>query len=78
MQETVFELIDRRLKSGKPCVITTNLTAKELAAPQDLSAARVYSRVLQKAVHFEVKGKDRRMEMFAANNKARLAALLAD
>lgn len=78
MQEVVFDLIDRRLKSGKPCVITTNLPPKALAATQDFSAKRVYSRVLFKAVQFEVKGNDRRMSTFLANNKARLAALLAD
>ena len=37
MDEIKFNLIDGRLRSGKPCVITTNLSMNDFAAPKDLA-----------------------------------------
>ena len=44
--ETVYQVIDGRYLSGKPLIVTTNLTPKELKHPQDTDRARVYDRVL--------------------------------
>ena len=44
--ETVYQVIDGRYLSGKPLIVTTNLTPKELKHPQDPDRARVYDRVL--------------------------------
>ena len=44
--ETVYQVIDGRYLSGKPLIVTTNLTLQELKQPQDTDRARVYDRVL--------------------------------
>ena len=62
MQELVFNIIDARYRSGRPMIITTNLTADELKNPADISHKRIYSRLFEVCVPFEVKGKDRRKE----------------
>jgi len=47
MQELVFSVIDARYESGKPVVITPNLTINELKNPQTAMQSRVYDRILQ-------------------------------
>ncbi len=59
-QEMVYAIIDSRYKSGKPCIITTNLPIGELKSPADSAAARIYDRVLQKCFPIHVDGPSRR------------------
>ena len=44
--EQVYNVIDSRSQSGKPMLITTNLTVAEMKAESDLAHARIYDRVL--------------------------------
>lgn len=44
--QKLFEIVDERIKSKKPMIITTNLTEDQLRNPQDLTRHRIYSRVL--------------------------------
>lgn len=44
--EQVYNIIDTRYKSGKPLIITTNLTLEELKNPIDVAHKRIYDRVL--------------------------------
>ena len=60
MNEMVIDIIDARYRSGKPLIVTTNLTAQELNNPKDIRKKRVYSRLLEMCVPLEVKGTDRR------------------
>lgn len=60
MGEIVHNVIDARYRSGKPLIVTTNLTMQELLNPSDLRRQRVFSRVLEMCVPIEVKGADRR------------------
>ena len=60
MDEIKFNLIDGRLRSGKPCVITTNLMLNDFAAPADLAQKRIVSRMFERVTTFQVKGEDRR------------------
>ena len=60
MNETIMNIIDARYRSGKPLIVTTNLTAQELNQPKDIRKKRVYSRLLEMCVPLEVKGTDRR------------------
>ena len=62
MQETVTSIIDARYRSGKPLIITTNLTAQELKSPTDMRKQRIYSRLFEMCVPFEVQGQDRRKQ----------------
>jgi DNA replication protein DnaC len=40
-------VIDSRYRSGKPLIVTTNLTLEELQHPQDTAHARIYDRLLK-------------------------------
>lgn len=62
MQEIVFNIIDSRVRSGKPMIITTNLTAEELKKKQDICYSRIYDR-LHGSCHFiGVSGESRRRQ----------------
>lgn len=62
MGEIVQTIIDSRYISGKPLIVTTNLSGAELMHPSDIRKTRVYSRLYRMCVPFEVKGKDRRTQ----------------
>jgi DNA replication protein DnaC len=62
MGEIVQNIIDARYRSGKPLIVTTNLTSDELKHPADIRKQRIYSRLFEMSVPVEVRGKDRRKE----------------
>ena len=62
MDENVFNVIDARERNGKPLIITTNLTAKELKDASNIRKSRVYSRLFDLCFPYEVKGVDRRRD----------------
>ena len=71
--EQVFNVIDARYRSGKPLIITTNLSLTELNNPKDLEHKRIYDRIkVLCPVNFGCNG--RRSEQ--AQEKARVAAEL--
>ncbi len=43
--EQVYNVIDSRYRSGKPLIVTTNLTLEELQNPEDTPHARIYDRL---------------------------------
>ena len=45
--EQVYNVIDSRYRSGKPLIVTTNLTLEELQNPVDTPHARIYSRLTE-------------------------------
>lgn len=69
MGEIVQNIIDSRYRSGKPLIITTNLTGQELKNPTEIRKQRIYSRLLEMCVPVEVTGKDRRKEKLKADYK---------
>lgn len=60
MNEIVTNIIDSRYRSGKPMIVTTNLTSEELKNPRDVRKQRIYSRLMEMCIPLEVKGTDRR------------------
>ncbi len=60
MQEIVFDVINTRYNSGKPLIITTNLTIEEIKKPAEMSNARIYDRILERCVPIPVNGASRR------------------
>lgn len=62
MGEIVQNIIDARYRSGKPLIVTTNLTSDELRNPTDIRKQRIYSRLFEMCVPVEVKGNDRRKQ----------------
>lgn len=78
VNELKFSIIDGRLRSGKPCVITTNLGLNDFASPPSLQDCRVISRIFEKSIFYEVKGSDRRFEKLRKTSRAALDELLKE
>lgn len=57
--EQVFNVIDARYRTGKPLIITTNLSFSDLNAPNSLEHKRIYDRILEmcQPVNFGEKGR---------------------
>lgn len=68
--EQVYNVIDTRYKSGKPLIVTTNLTLDELKAPVDIPHKRIYDRVLGMCVPVMFNGVNFRKEEAAAKMEA--------
>lgn len=75
MAEQVFEIINARYESGKPLMVTTNLDPKTMASEKEISARRVYERVMEMCAPIEVKGETRRRQI-AARKMADLKDIL--
>ena len=60
--ETVYLVIDERYKSGKPFIITTNLSLEELRNPADLEHGRIYDRIMERCVPVAFSGKNYRTD----------------
>lgn len=58
--EGLFNVIDRRVRSGKLMIITTNLTMKEMDETQDLNEARIYDRIHAVCQPVKIKGESQR------------------
>lgn len=75
--EKLQEIIDTRYRSGKPLIITTNLSPNELRNPTDLRYKRVYDRVLEMCYPLLVEGTSRRQEK-AQNKREEFKHLILD
>lgn len=56
----IYAVIDGRYRSGKPLIVTTNLTLNELNNPQDTAHARIYDRLKELCVPVKFSGESRR------------------
>lgn len=61
--ETVYSAVDERYKSGKPLIITTNLTLDELCNPPGIAQQRIFERVLEMCTPIAFRGKSSRSEI---------------
>lgn len=59
-KEVVYSVVDSRYKSGKPLLITTNLTMDKIKNPEDIENRRIYDRILERCFPIEVGGSSRR------------------
>lgn len=75
--EQVFNVIDARLRSNLPLIVTTNLTLDELKHPADLAHERIYSRVLERCIPLKINNQNIR-QMKAQENFTRTKPLLSD
>ena len=58
--EKLFSVVDARIQSRRPLIVTTNLTPKQMQDPDTLQKRRIYSRVLEVcAVRLHVEGDKR-------------------
>lgn len=69
MGEMVQNIIDSRYRSGKPLIVTTNLSKTDLMQPTDIRKKRIYSRLFEMCFPFEVKGVDRRKQILKEEDK---------
>lgn len=60
MQEMVYKIVNARYVAGLPVIVTTNMTADELAKPAEMGYARTYDRLLEKCLPIKVDGPSRR------------------
>lgn len=59
--EQVYNVIDTRARSGKPVIVTTNLSMKDLQNPPSLAYKRIYDRVLEMCpIRLKMVGESRR------------------
>jgi len=71
--EKVYNVIDGRVRTGKPMILTTNLTLSEITAPQDIAYKRIYDRVVGVCYPVQIAGSSFRM----ADAKKRIQAVRA-
>ena len=73
--EQIFSLIDERYRSGKPLIVTTNLTMTELKNPASLELYRCYDRISEMCVPVGFGSQGRRQKK-AADKMQRAAEFL--
>ncbi len=66
MQEMVYNIIDWRYRSGKPMIVTTNLTGEQMKATENIQLQRIYDRIFERCLPIEVTGQSRRKQKLAA------------
>ena len=75
--EQVYNVIDSRYRSGKPLIVTTNLTLEELQNPEDTAHKRIYDRVTEMCTPVCFSGVNFRREK-AQEKMERLKKLMND
>ncbi len=75
--EVVYNIIDGRYRSGKPMIVTTNLSLIQMQNPDDVRYARIYQRVLHVCYPVMFAGKSFRLKE-AANRYDAIKSLLED
>lgn len=68
-KECVFDVVNRRLPSGKPMIITTNISLTAMQKATDLDARRIYDRILGVCVPIMFDGENFRKGNSAENLK---------
>lgn len=78
MNEILFNVLDDRLRHGKPMIVTTNLTPEDIIAPKELEMRRIMSRLCEKSAAFKCEGKDRRMSAIMKKSKDLISEIMSD
>ena len=68
-KECVFDVVNRRLLSGKPMIITTNITLSAMQKATGLDDRRIYNRILEVCVPILFNGENFRKGNAAENLK---------
>ncbi len=63
--EKVYNVVDSRVRTAKPIILTTNLTWEELTREQDTRYKRIFDRILEVCHPVHVPGKSRRIKKAA-------------
>ena len=73
----LFNIVDGRYRTGKPLIVTTNLTLQELKNPPDLAHRRIYDRLLEMCTPLRINGQNVRELRSQEQMKAMKACLTA-
>lgn len=65
--ERIHSLINTRILTGKPMIVTTNLTLDQLTNTGDIQKNRIFSRLFKMTVPVEYIGSDRRKKIMKQN-----------
>lgn len=76
MNEQAFKIIDARIESGKPMIITTNLTPEVMMSEKGYERKRVYDRIIGNTTPVKCVGSSMREEMYKQNRKEMTELLL--
>ena len=74
-RERVFDVVNKRLLTGKPMIVTTNIPLSVMQKTSDLDERRIYDRVLEVCVPVQFNGENFRKGN-AAENVKRAARIL--
>lgn len=66
--EIIQNVVDSRYRSGKPLIITTNLTKADFENPKNIKKERLFSRLYEMCLPLPVTGTDRRKEKAAVKD----------
>lgn len=58
--EKMFEIIDARYRSGRPLIVTTNLSLEEIKNPESMEYQRVFDRIIEMCTPLHVSADGRR------------------
>ena len=72
--DMLFDIIDTRYRSGKPLIVTTNLSPYDLKNPE-LGRERLYSRIIEKCTPITINGVHRRNQLGEENAKRTMELL---
>ena len=56
----MFQVVDRRYRSCKPLIVTTNLTLEQMKSAPDVEHSRIYGRILEHCAPILFSGQDMR------------------
>ena len=74
-KERVFDVVNKRLLTGKPMIVTTNIPLSVMQKAADLDERRIYDRILEVCVPIQFNGENFRKGN-AAENVKRAAKIL--
>ena len=75
VKERVFDVVDKRLLTGKPMIVTTNIPLSVMKQAADLDDRRIFDRILEVCVPIMFDG-DSFRKSTAADNLKKAARLL--
>lgn len=70
-KERVFDVINKRLLTGKPMIVTTNIPLSVMKQAADLNDRRIFDRILEVCVPIRFDGENFRKGNASANVKSR-------
>ena len=73
--EQLFHVIDSRYRSGRPMIVTTNLSPADMKNPENMAYERVFDRIKECCTPMTIAGESQRTQK-AAEKRQKLAALL--